>query len=290
MPTNPRFFITGASGALGRLVVAALARRVGVDSVVAIARDPAAAAPHLPSGIELRQGDYALPETLDAALAGAERLLLISSNAIGQRVGQHANVIAAAGRAGVARIAYTSILHADTSILGLAQEHRQTEALIRDSGIAHVLLRNGWYSENYAASIPAALQHGVMLGSAGTGRIASAARIDYAEAAAAALIDDALGPDTVFELAGDGTYTLVEFAAELSRQTGRDIGYQDMPEAEYRAVLAGAGLPQPLAEMLADSDAGAAKDALFDDSGTLGRLIGRATTPLARTIAAALAE
>ena len=187
MTDHPRYFVTGASGALGQLVVAALARRVDSGSIVAIVRNPEAAAPNLPAGVEVRQGDYDRPETLTTALAGADRLLLISSSALGSRVAQHANVIAAAKAAGVNRIAYTSVLHADTSVLGLAEEHRQTEAILRDSGIPTVLLRNGWYTENYAASVPAALQHGVMLGSAGAGRIASAARVDYAEAAAIAL-------------------------------------------------------------------------------------------------------
>jgi NAD(P)H dehydrogenase (quinone) len=150
-----------------------------------------------------------------------------------------------------------------------------------------VILRNGWYSENYTASIPAALAHGVVLGAAGNGRIASAARADYAEAAAAALTG-AANPGDVIELAGDEAYTLAEFAAELSRQTGRAIPYTDLTEAEYRAVLEKAGLPAAFTVLLADSDAQAAKGALFDDGRTLSRLIGRPTTPLAETIRAAL--
>lgn len=288
MTTQPRFLVTGASGMLGRLVVAALAAKVGPGAVVAAVRDPARAAALLPEGVVLRQADYNQPETLAAAFAGVERVLLISSSEVGQRVAQHRNAIAAAKAAGVSRLVYTSLLHADTSPLGLAPEHQETEALIAASGLDHSLLRNGWYSENYAASIPPALQHGAFIGSAGEGRIASATRQDYAEAAVASLLADT-GARVVHELAGDTSYTLAEFAAELSRQSGKTIPYVDMPEAAFAGALIGAGLPEGLARLLADSDAGAAKGALFDGSGTLSRLIGRPTTPLATTIAAALA-
>ncbi|MFG1270448.1 SDR family oxidoreductase [Xanthobacter versatilis] len=283
----PRYLVTGASGQLGRLVVAALAARAGASKVTAVVRDPARSASLFPDGVTLRQGDYEQPATLDAAFAGAEHLLLISSNALGSRVQQHRNAIDAAKRAGVKRIAYTSVLHADVSKLGLAEEHRQTEALLEASGLPFTLLRNGWYTENYTASIPAALQHGAVIGSAGPGLISSAARRDYAEAAAVALIEDT-GSRTVHELAGDASYTLAEFAAELSRQSGKPISYVNLPEAEYRAALIGAGLPEPLAALLADSDAAAAQGALWDDSRTLSRLIGRPTAPLSATIAEAL--
>lgn len=255
--------------------------------MAAIVRDPARAAGLFPEGVAVREGDYDRPETLDAALAGAERVLLISSNALGARVAQHGTVIDVARRAGVKRIAYTSVLHADVSALGLAEEHRKTEALVAASGLPFTLLRNGWYTENYTASIPSALQHGALIGSAGNGRISSAARADYAVAAAAALIDDT-GPRVVHELAGDTSYTLAGFAAELSRQAGRTIPYVDMPEVDYRAALLGAGLPEGLAALLANSDSAAAHDALFDESHGLARLIGRPTTPLAESIAEAL--
>lgn len=285
--SSPRLFVTGASGQLGRRVVAALAARAGASAVAAIVRDPAGSAALFPDGVILRQGDYEQPATLDAAFAGAERLLLISSNALGVRVEQHRNAIEAARRAKVAHIAYTSVLHADVSKLGLAEEHRRTEALLEASGLPFTLLRNGWYTENHTAAIAAALQHGALIGGAGQGLISSAARRDYAAAAAVALCEDA-GPRTVHELAGDASYTLAEFAAELSRQSGKHIAYVDLPEAEYRAALVGAGLPEPLAALLADSDAAAANGALRDDSHTLSRLIGRPTTPLSATIAAAL--
>lgn len=279
--------VTGASGQLGRLVIQSLRKTVPAADIVAAVRQPAAVADLAAQGVQVRQADYTQPATLDAAFQGATKVLLISSSALGERVAQHANVIDAARRAGVALLAYTSLLHADTSPLGLAAEHTATEALLRASGVPHVLLRNGWYTENYLASLPAVLQHGAVIGSAGEGRIASAARADYAEAAAAVLMrDDQAGQ--VHELAGDTAYTLAEFAAEVSRQTGRTIPYVDLPEADYRGALLGAGLPAPLAQLLADSDVGASKGGLFDDGHRLSQWIGRPTTPLAEMVAAAL--
>lgn len=286
---NPfRVAVTGANGQLGRLVIEALASRLPPGGVVALVRDPAHLSAPFPDGVEIRQGDYGRPESLDIALKDVDRLLLISSNALGARVAQHRNVIAAATQAGVKRLAYTSVLRADTSSLGLAEEHRQTEALIRASGLAYTLLRNGWYTENYAASIPAALAHGALLGAAGEGRISSAARQDYAEAAAQAMIKDT-GPQVVHELAGDASYTLTEFAAEIARQAGKPVAYAHMSEADFRNALIGAGLPPPVADLLSNSDAAAAKGALFDRSSQLSRLIGRPTTPFAATIAQTLA-
>ena len=284
-----KILITGASGQLGHLVVDALLQRLPAAQVVAGARNLEKVADVASRGVEVREFDYERPATLDAALAGIDRLLLISSSEIGKRAAQHRNVIAAAKRAKVRLLAYTSVLHADTSLLGLAEEHRQTEQALVESGIPHVVLRNGWYTENYAVSVPAALEHGVFLGSAGEGRIASAARRDYAAAAAAVLTAGAQHAGRIYELAGDSAYTLAELAAEVSRQAGKAVAYQDLPEEEYRKILIGVGLPEAVAALLADSDAAASQGALFDASGTLGRLIGRSTTPLAETVAAVLA-
>lgn len=280
--------ITGATGQLGRLVIQELLKTQAPASLVALVRTPAKAADIAALGVQVRQADYSQPATLTAALQGVTRLLLISSSEVGQRTAQHAAVINAAKAAGVGLLAYTSLLHADTSPLGLAAEHQATEALLAASGAPHVLLRNGWYTENYLASLPAALAHGVVLGSAGDGRIASAARADYAAAAAAVLTRDGQA-GKVYELAGDTSYTLAEFAAELSRQTGRAIPYQNLPEAEYQAILLGAGLPEGLAALLADSDTGVSKGGLFDGSKQLSALIGRPSTPLAEQLKASLA-
>lgn len=285
---QPKLLVTGASGQLGRLVIDGLLKSTPAAKIAATVRNANAGASLREKGIDVHVADYEQPQSLDKAFAGVDRLLLISSSEVGRRVAQHLNVIAAAKRAGVKLFVYTSLLHADTSPLALAEEHRQTEIAIRDAGLPYVLLRNGWYTENYAGFIPAALEHGVLLGSAGDGRISSAARADYADAAAAALAsrDDLSG--SVYELAGDGSYTLADFAAELSRRSGKRIEYRNLPEAEFRAALIKIGLPEAIAQLLANSDAGAAKGGLFDDAGQLSRLICRPTTSLAASISAAL--
>ncbi len=280
--------VTGASGQLGRLVITSLlARKVPAAQIVAAVRNPARAADLAALGVQVRTADYTQPATLDAAFNGAEQVLLVSSSEVGQRFPQHKNVIDAAKRVGVKLLAYTSLLRADRSPLGLRDEHFATEQYLLEVGLPHVVLRNGWYTENYLASIPPAVQHGAYIGSAGEGRIASAARADYADAAAVVLTTpDQAGK--VYELAGDESYTLAEFAAELSRQTGKQIPYINMAEAEFKGALLGAGLPEPIAALLADSDTGASKGGLFDDSHTLSRLIGRPTASLAALMQAAL--
>jgi len=278
--------VTAASGHLGRLVIENLLKKVPAGQITAAVRNPGKVADLAARGVQVKEADYTKPATLEAAFRGANKLLLISSSEIGQREKQHRNAIDAAKRAGVGEVAYTSVLHADTSPLGLAAEHLATEAALKASGLPHVLLRNGWYTENYLASIPPALQYGMLLGSAGEGKIASAARADYAAAAAAVLTGNHAGK--IYELAGDSAYTLTELAAEISRQSGKNVAYRNLPEAEYKAALLSAGLPEPLAALLADSDIGASKGGLFDDGRQLSRLIGRPTTPLAEMVKAAV--
>ncbi|KDA92321.1 SDR family oxidoreductase [Pantoea agglomerans] len=281
--------VTGATGQLGRFVIDALLKKVPAGEIVAAVRTPAKAADLAALGVIVRQADYGQPETLEAAFAGVDKLLLISGSEVGQREAQHKAVIEAARAAGVGFIAYTSLLHADTSPLGLGVEHRATEALLKASGIPFALLRNGWYSENYAASIPPALAHHAFIGAAGEGRIASAARQDYAEAAAEVMTrEDEAGK--VYELAGDDSYTLAQFAAEIAAQSGEKVDYVNLSQSEFAAALKNAGLPEGLAEMLADSDAGAEKGGLFDDSRQLSQLIGRPTTTWQAVIRAALAN
>ncbi|PHV05876.1 NAD(P)-dependent oxidoreductase [Janthinobacterium sp. BJB412] len=279
--------ITGATGQLGQLVIADLLKKAPAAQIVAAVRDVAKAGALAAQGVQLRHADYDVPATLDAAFHGASKVLLISSNALGQRVAQHRNAIDAAARAGVRLLAYTSVLHADTSKLGLAAEHRATEAAVLASGLPYTLLRNGWYMENYTAGLGGALEHGVLLGGAGEGRIAAAARADYAAAAVAVLLSEAL-PQPIYELAGDRAFTLAELAAELSAQAGKAVAYNNLDEAAYREALLGFGLPAGLAALIADSDAAAAQGALFDDSHTLSKLIGRPTTTLAAAVRAAL--
>jgi NAD(P)H dehydrogenase (quinone) len=276
--------ITGATGQLGRLVVEQLKARADPGLLRALARTPGKAAG---LGIAVREADYDQPPTLEPALAGADTLLLISSSEVGRRAGQHRHAIEAARAAGVRRIVYTSLLHADVSPLSLADEHRQTERMLKESGLAWTILRNGWYTENYMGAVAGVLAGGALVGSAGQGRIASAARADYAEAAAVVLTTPGHEGRT-YELAGDTAYTLDELAAEISRQTGRSIPYRDLPEADYAAILAGHGLPPDLARAIAGWDGDASRGALFDDGRRLSRLIGRPTTPLSVSVAAAL--
>ena len=275
--------ITGATGQLGQHVLENLLTTVPAGQVVAIVRNPAKAESLSQQGVVVRQADYGDEAALTAALQGVDKLLLISSSEVGQRAVQHRNVINAAKAAGVKFIAYTSLLHADTSPLGLADEHVATEQMLAESGIAYALLRNGWYTENYLASAPAALEHGVFIGAADEGKIASATRADYAAAAARVISEDGHAGKT-YELAGDAGWTLSQLAAELAKQSGKKVVYQNLSEADFAAALKGVGLPAGLADMLADSDTGASKGGLFDDSHTLSKLIGRPTTSLADSV------
>jgi len=271
--------ITGATGHLGQLTLTELLKTVPASQLVAVVRNPAKAESLAQQGVTVRQAEYGDQAALTAALAGVEKLLLISSSEVGQRAVQHRNVIDAAKAAGVKFIAYTSLLHADRSPLGLHVEHVDTEQYLAASGIPYALLRNGWYSENYLASAPAALAHGVFIGSAGEGKIASATRADYAAAAAKVMSSEGHA-GKVYELAGDEAWTLSELAAELSKQSGKPVVYQNLSEADFAQALKGAGLPEAFANLLADSDVGASKGGLFDDSRTLSTLIGRPTTPI----------
>lgn len=275
--------ITGATGQLGQHVIESLLKTVPASQIVAIVRNPAKATALSQQGITVRQADYSDEAAFTTALQGIDKLLLISSSEVGQRAPQHRNVINAAKAAHVKFIAYTSLLHADTSPLGLADEHVATEQMLAESGIAYALLRNGWYTENYLASAPAALEHGVFIGAADEGKIASATRADYAVAAARVISEDGHAGKT-YELAGDAGWTLSQLAAELAKQSGKKVVYQNLSEADFAAALKGVGLPAGLADMLADSDTGASKGGLFDDSHTLSKLIGRPTTSLADSV------
>jgi NAD(P)H dehydrogenase (quinone) len=280
--------ITGATGHLGRLVVAGLLEKVPAGELVAIVRTPAKAADAAAKGVQVRQADYGQPAALLAALQGVKTLLLISSSEVGQRATQHQSVIDAAKAAGVQLIAYTSILHGEHSRLALAAEHVATEKALAASGVPFVLLRNGWYFENYTGNLAGALQHG-FAGSAGTGRIAAAARADFAAAAVAVLTSPAQA-GKIYELAGDVPFTMAELAAEVSKQTGKPVAYADLPADQYRGILTGAGLPPPVADILVDADLNITKGELDDHSGALARLIGRPTVTLAAAVKAGLAQ
>ena len=277
--------VTGAAGHLGRLTITALRTRgIVAGDIVAVVRDAAKAADLAADGVQVRVADYADAAALLDALAGVDKLLLVSGSEVGQRLSQHTNIIDAAKATGVAFIAYTSILHAATSPLILAGEHKATEELLAASGIDHALLRNGWYWENYDSSVAAAAASGALFGSAGAGRVAGAARKDFAEAAAAVLTTEGHA-GAVYELGGQRlAYT--ELAEVLSGIVGVPVTYKDLPKEEYATILENAGVPAQFAAVLADSDAGIAVGALDTDSGDLERLIGRRATPAAEAIGA----
>ncbi|MES2742440.1 MAG: SDR family oxidoreductase [Pseudomonadota bacterium] len=281
--------VTAASGQLGRLVIASLLKRVPAQQVVAAVRDVAKAQDLAALGVQVRHADYDDAASLDAAFDGARKVLLISSNQVGRRLPQHRNVIDAAARAKVALLAYTSILRADSSPLQLALEHRETEAAIRASGLASTFLRNSWYLENYTANLAPALAHGEMKGASGEGRVAAAARADYADAAVAVLLSETT-PQAIYELGGELPFTRAQLAAEVARQSGKAVHYQNLPQAEYRAFLLSVGLPEGLANALADADAQTANGALDNAGDTLSKLIGRPATTLAAAVEAGLRQ
>jgi NAD(P)H dehydrogenase (quinone) len=282
--------ITGASGHLGRLAVDALLDNgVPAGEIVAVARTAEKAADLAARGVQVRQGDYSRPETLGAALAGTEVLVLVSSSEVGQRLPQHRNVIDAALAAGVGRIVYTSILKADTSGAAMAAEHRATEEAILASGLPYTFLRNSWYIENYTENLAPAFQFGAIFGAAGEGRVAAATRADYA--AAIAVVASQPGHENkLYELAGDQPFTMAELAAEVSSRSGKQIAYTNLPAEEYTKVLVRAGLPQPYAAVLADSDVAIERGDLTTTRTDLRDLIGRPTTALGDAVAEALKD
>ena len=278
--------VTGATGQLGRLVIDELLKTAQAADIIAAVRSPEKARTLADLGVVVREADYSRPEILDAAFQGASRLLLISGSELGRREEQHRAVIDAAKAAGVTFIAYTSLLHCDTSPLALAKEHLATEQYLLSSGLSYSLLRNGWYFENQTAAIPAAIQNGAFIGASGEGRFAAASRRDYAAAAAAVLTRGDYN-DSVLELGGDHPYTRAELAAEVSKQAGKVIGYHDLSQSDYQEILS-TFLPGMLAEVIADAEAHAPQGALDDDSHTLSRVIERPTTSLEEAVADAL--
>ncbi|MFJ1459528.1 SDR family oxidoreductase [Nocardia sp. N2S4-5] len=279
--------VTGASGQLGRLVVEALLRR-GTGPIVAIARDRAKVADLVERGVEVREASYDDAAALDRALAGVDRVLLVSGNEFGARVDQHTNVVRAAERAGVRLLAYTSIPYATENSMILAQEHRGTEAVLAESAVPHAILRNGWYWENYLGGLSPTVDGGVLYGAAGEGRVAAAARADYAEAAAAVL-SGGEHAGAVYELGGDERLTYADLARVISEVSGKPVRYQDLPEAEYAAALEKSGLPAGYAQALSDADTGIRAGLLDVTSGDLQKLTGRPSTPVAEVFRAALA-
>ncbi|MFJ3886851.1 SDR family oxidoreductase [Streptomyces rubrogriseus] len=280
--------VTGATGHLGRHVVRQLLAKVPADQVTAVVRNRDKAADLADLGVRLAVADYNSPETFDTVFAAGDRVLLISGNEFDKgRVRQHTVVIEAAKKAGVALLAYTS---APSSLqAALADDHRATEEVLVGSGVPYTLLRNGWYHENYTEQLAPVLEHGAVVQAAGEGRISSASRADYAAAAVAVLTGEG-HENTSYELGGDEAWSFAEYAAELSRQTGREITYKPVSVEDYTAILTGAGVPGPLADVFAGVDAAIAKGELVVSTGDLSRLAGRPTTPLAEAVAVALKD
>jgi len=281
--------VTGATGHLGRLTVEALLRRgVPASDIIATGRNVTGIKDLAERGVVVRQADFADPSSLAAAFAGADKLLLISASIpVDERVANHRRAIDAALAAGVSLVAYTSTLQADTVATVIGVTHRATEEYLRERRVPSVLLRNGWYLENYTGQLPLILQSGAVIGAAGQGRISAASRADYAEAAAVVLTTEG-HTGAMYELGGDEAFTLAELAAVISAAAGKQIAYTDLPVQELAQVLAGAGLPAALAADLADADLGLSRGELFTASSDLCRLIGRPTTPLAEAVADAL--
>ena len=279
--------ITGATGQLGNLVIEQLLQLTAAQNIVALVRKIDKAEHFKVQGIEPREFDYDHPETLVPALSGVDKLLLISANEIGRRTPQHQAVIDAAKVAGVPYLAYTSLLRADTSPLGLAQEHRETEKLIQDSGITYTFLRNNWYSENYLAGVAHTIEIGTLFGAAQDGRISSASRIDYAEAAAKVLTSTGHENKT-YELAGSESFSLSDLATFIGQAVNKDIIYQNLSAEEYTQGLTQAGLPAGLVDVIVDADIQTIQGAMYSDSKDLEQLIGHKTTSIQDAIKAAL--
>lgn len=281
--------VTGATGQLGRLTVEALLRRgIPAADIIATGRDIARIKDLADRGITVRRADFADADSLAEAFAGADRLLLISASVpVGERVANHRRVIDAAVSAGVSLVVYTSTTHADTAGTVIGVTHGETEKYLRDRGIPSVVLRNGWYLENYTVQLPQILQNGAVVGAAGEGRISAASRADYAEAAAVVLTSEGHAC-AVYELGGDESFTLTELAAAISAAAGKQVAYADLPVTDFAQALAAAGLPAELAEVLADADRGMNRGEMYTDSGDLRRLIGRPPMTLAEALAVAL--
>src|SRR5918993_4364514 len=282
----PKYAVTGATGKLGRLVLTELLQQANPGDIVALARDPASLSDFAQKGIEVRQADYDDPDSLKAALRGIDRVLLISGNAVGQRERQHGAVIDAARQAGVSSLAYTSVLNAQASKLMLAPEHVATEKLLEKSGLNYDVLRMPWYSENYTGALAPAIEHGAIYGATGEGKLSTASRGDLAAAAVGALVKSPGGK--TYELAGDHPWTMQEFTDEVSRQAGKPVKYVNQSESDYAETLKGAGLPPPVATLLASTSYLAGEGELYSDSKDLSELAGRPSTPIGETIAQAL--
>ncbi|MBW8701595.1 Quinone oxidoreductase 2 [Streptomyces sp. MBT84] len=278
--------VTGATGHLGRHVVEQLLEKVPADQITAVVRTPEKAADLAERGVRIAVADYNFPETFDGLFSAGDKVLLISGNEVDRdRVAQHKVVLGAAKAADVALLAYTSA--PGTLTAALADDHRATEEAVLASGVPYVLLRNGWYHENYTEQLAPVLEHGAVVHAAGEGRLTSAGRADYAAAAVAVLTGEGHENKT-YELSGDEAWGFAEFAAEVARHSGKEIVYTPVSVEAYTGILTGAGLPEPVAAIFAGVDVSIEKGELAILTGDLSRLTGRPAITIAESIAAAL--
>lgn len=279
--------VTGATGQLGRLIVQhLLADGVPAADITATGRTIERLSDLADQGVRVVKSDYSDLDSLVAAFTGAQTLMLVSGSEVGQRAAQHRNAIEAAKTAGVQRIVYTSVLHAERTALPVAPEHVETEAMLRESGITTTLLRNGWYTENYLGDLAQAAQTGEIVAAVGQGRVASATRDDYAAAAAKVLTTEGHDGRT-YELSGDIAWTFTDLAAAASEVLGRPVVYREVTVDEHRAILESAGLDAGTIGFVLGMDENTANGELADVTGELSALIGRPTTPLADALRAA---
>ena len=273
------YAVTGASGKLGHLAVEALLDAGTEPSeIVALVRTPAKIADLADRGVVVRGADYDDPATLVAGLAGVDSLLFVSASEPGKRIPQHQAVIDAAVAAGVTRVAYTSILRADTTPISLAAEHKATEEALTASGLDVTFLRNSWYTENYTEQLQTYLAAGAITGATANGRVAAATRADYADAAVAVLTGSGHS-GAVYELGGTA-FTMADLADAITEVTGTSVVVKDVSVAEYTDILVGFGLDEGTAAFVAGLDEATARGDLDTDSTDLVKLIGRPSTPL----------
>jgi len=279
------FAVTGATGHLGTKVISSLRQHVEASKIIAVARD---AAKGSALGVAVRIADYKDKEALTRAFDGVDTLLLISSSSLDARRIEHANALVAAKNAAVKHVIYTSLLHGEAWGLPFAEDHLLTEKALKELGADYTILRNGWYWENNTSRIPVAAQSGALIGAAGDAKVSWASRQDFADAAVAVMTGAGHVGQT-YELAGDAAHTFRDLAAEAARQIGRAVRYDNLSEADFAATLEGAGLPRPVALMVAEIEArGVAMSRLKDSSGALSKLIGRPTQTIELAVAEAL--
>jgi NAD(P)H dehydrogenase (quinone) len=274
-----KMLVTGATGKFGTKVVETLLKTVPASQLAVSVRNPEKAAGLQTRGVEVRQGDFDQPETLDSAFAGIDRLLIISADGDNEtRIRQHANAVAAAERAGVKFIAYTSIANAQESKNLFAPTHQATEAAILKTGIPYSFLRNNWYLENEIPSIQGVLAGAPWVTSAGNGKVGWALQQDYAEAAAAVL--SGTGHDnTIYELSGK-PLTQEELVSAIGTILGKEVPVQQVDDAAYADIMKGAGMPDFVISILVEIQRSIRVGSLDFESNDFEKLLGRPVTPI----------